>query len=453
MAEKAKYDPNVFCEYVLKDSKTGRGFVQAKIHKELQSFIDKNKFVVIVEPRDHGKSEQVAIGRVLYELGRNPNIRIKLVSQSDDEAKDRLRAIVGYIERDEDLHRVFPELKPAQRGEWTKHSIIVERTTRSKDASVEALGILSTATGGRADLLILDDPCDFRNSIQNPALRKTVKEAFRNVWVNLLEPEGRLIYIATLWHTDDLTHELLGQKDKYPNLFRAIDSDYTPLWPGKWTSDRLKEREEQIGKRAFDRSFRNIALSDEEKTFPSANQIFHYGVKKEDVVNPNWPRYFGVDPFGQWVVIFILALSPEGKKYPIDIIRMKGAPLALVDELVAQYHKRKPQIIMLENNAAQEAMRQWVLERGHDIPVSGFVTGKQKADPMIGLPSLEVEFANGSWVVPMGDEHPVDCKCGFCVWHQELNGHPIWETDDTVLASWFAREATRLSRAPVQIFV
>jgi hypothetical protein len=40
-------------------------------------------------------------------------------------------------------------------------------------------------------------------------------------------------------------------------------------------------------------------------------------------------------------------------------------------------------------------------------------------------------------------EHEPDCECGFCIWKKEMGAHPVGEAADTVMASWFAREAAR----------
>jgi hypothetical protein len=72
-----------------------------------------------------------------------------------------------------------------------------------------------------------------------------------------------------------------------------------------------------------------------------------------------------------------------------------------------------------------------------------FTTGKQKADPIFGLPSMEVEFFNGAWVVPMRGVDPQDAEHGFNIWRRELDEHPIGAAADTVMASWFAREGAR----------
>jgi len=465
--ELARRNSNDFCEKVIKDEK-GEHIKQAEIHREIQWHIDECRkrkvYCGILAPFRHGKTENVVIARTLKYLGENQENRIFIVCNSDDNAKARVTSVSKYIERDEDYHQVYPQVKAAEKEEWTKHKLIIERQSKIKDGSVEAWGVTSSGAGAGCDIMIVDDPVDLRNAIINPALRKTVKDNFYNIWLTRLTSKGFLIYIATIWHEDDLTNELL-KNPRFKFLKIAVAKDFSclecespfkgkfkiPLWQARWNKQALLNRRGEIGEKAFNRGFRQIALSDEDKTFPSGLRIFKYGVSTKDIVKPEWPRYAGVDPFGQWVVIFTLVLSPEGRKYPIDIRRGKWGPTETILQLIDAYNTHHHQIIMLENNAAQEAIRQWALEKGKkDMPLKAFTTGKQKADPIVGLPGMEVEFENDGWIVAMGNkEHDPDCGCNFCKFKQELNEHPIGQTADIVMAAWMAREATREGRSEV----
>ena len=105
----------------------------------------------------------------------------------------------------------------------------------------------------------------------------------------------------------------------------------------------------------------------------------------------------------------------------------------------------RPTTFMVENNAYQAALAQWGLELNATLPVQWFVTGKNKADPILGLPGLEVEFENQGWIIPR-PEHALDCTCDWCRLWMELVGHPLAASDDMVMALWFAREAARKAR-------
>jgi phage terminase large subunit-like protein len=149
----------------------------------------------------------------------------------------------------------------------TKHKIVVERNYISRDASIEALGVLSTATGGRADILAADDVVDRRNALELPKLRETVKSAWDSDWSNLLEPGGQIIYDATPWHVSDLTHKLL-KNPTYEVMKRPVGEDGDPfksIW-SKWPSSALKHRHLKIGELEYNRGFRLIALAGEYST-------------------------------------------------------------------------------------------------------------------------------------------------------------------------------------------
>lgn len=260
----AREHPSRFIEYCFRDSETGAQLRQADVHEELQEAMLSGEDVVNELPRDHGKTTQLE-GHLLWRLGTNPNLRIKIVCASDSKAVERLFAIIQHIRTNDRVHGVFPHLKPASLGDWTKHKIVVDRDFISRDASIEALGVLSTATGGRADLLAADDVVDRRNALELPKLRSTVKSAWDSDWSNLLEPNGQTIYNATPWHTADLTHKL-EKNPAYRVMRRPVGGPgdhFAPLWEEKWNREQLERRRLKIGQLEYDRGFRLIALSGE----------------------------------------------------------------------------------------------------------------------------------------------------------------------------------------------
>jgi len=458
ISNQSKVQIDLFLSYILKDEK-GKKINQARIHQEIQWHIDeckrrKEKYCGILAPWGHGKTEQVVIGRTLDEIGKNPNVRIFIVTNTDDNSKARVSSIIKYILYDKDYQKVYPNIVPAQGEDWTKHKIIVKRDSKSKDGTVEAWGVMSSGTGSRCDMLLFDDPVDMRNAISNPAMRPAVKDCFKNVWLSRLVPDGMIVYIATVWHQDDNTSEILKNKEwkflvmKISEDFQSIECESAfkgkfriPVW-SKWNKKELKQRFNLIGKRAFNRGFRQQALSDEDRTFPSSEKIFRPEIG-QDVIQRVWPRCIGIDPFGKQVVIFTLALSPLGQKFLVDIRRGKWGPTRTITEIINAYRDHHPHIIVCENNAAQEAIVQWAAEKSFDLNIVPFCTGKQKADPMLGLPSLEVEFANKSWIVPYKGIDIFDNLHPINVWRKEMMEHPLGEAEDTVMASWFAREGAR----------
>jgi len=89
----------------------------------------------------------MSVLRPLFLLGHNPDLRIKIVSHSDKKASDILRQIKEAIENNEIYREVFPWVEPSD--VWASNKILIKRNLWSKDVTIEALGILSGATGGR----------------------------------------------------------------------------------------------------------------------------------------------------------------------------------------------------------------------------------------------------------------------------------------------------------------
>lgn len=270
--EAARRDPRAFNEYAF-------GLRQEKFQDEWQYAFDNEKRVVVVAPRAHGKSTQV-IGRIIWSLGKNPNLRLKLICASDGKASERIQEIREHIEKNARVREVFPGLVPNDGLDWTKRKITLKRSIISKDVSLEALGVGSSATGGRADGLIFDDACDERNTLRLPELRGQVKRTFYSVYVPMLEPSGFIWYICTLWHAADLSHELLAngryvchcheeKNDAHANELPwavvqhdvGTESDPTkPLW-AKRGRTYLRKNLKIMGMVEYNRAFRNIALA------------------------------------------------------------------------------------------------------------------------------------------------------------------------------------------------
>lgn len=471
---RARTNLDAHAEFVIKDQKTGERVKQAFIHRAWSRHIElcmkAGRYCGIEAPWRHGKTSQAVGNFCLRELGKNPRHRIKIVCSADNNAVARVAMLGKYITEDSDFKAVWPNCIPSPdpSDPWAGHRLMLKRDTSSPDASIEAWGVESSGTGGGCSLMIWDDVIDLRNAILIPAKRLTVKTALSDCWLPRLDEDGFLLCIVTAWHNDDAIQSEYLKNSQFCWLIQRISEDFKridcelmnkegvypanhpdkwsiPLWD-RWNEAKLKERFAAIKSRAFNRGYRQQAISDEDRTFAHSPGIFNYDLDVVDIVRPDWPRYAGCDPFGQWVVIFIAARSPDGKRVLVDIIRLrKGAPSATVEELWRAFQVHRFQVLNLENNAAQQAIQEWLLEKHRDIPTKGFMTGAHKADPNVGLPSLDVEFENGSWIIPAKriKKHEPGCDCALCALRNELFSHPVSATEDCIMAMWFCREAIR----------
>jgi hypothetical protein len=252
----ARSDPDLFLRLCLTDP-TGRPIAQAPVHQDLQAFLTAHRTALVEVPRDHGKTTQ-ACGRIVWELGRNPALRVRLVCATDALAAERTRFLRALIETSPAIRAVFPHLTPAR--PWTAHAFTVARPAETVGPSVAAFGVGTGSTGARADLLVCDDVVDVR-ALRSKADRDRVADYFTNNLMNLLEPDGRFWGLCTPWHPDDLNARLKANP-AFALFRRAVGPDLEPVWPAKWPARRLRRRLSEIGAAAFARGYRLVPLTE-----------------------------------------------------------------------------------------------------------------------------------------------------------------------------------------------
>src|SRR5262245_1723629 len=140
---RARLSPDDFAEFCFTDP-AGRPLRQAPVHRDLQAFLGEHRRALVELPRDHGKSVQDCL-RLLWELGRDPALRVKVVCASDALAAERSRFLRDAVATNPRLHLVFPHLRPAR--PWTAARFSVERPAEAIGPSVAALGVGAASTG------------------------------------------------------------------------------------------------------------------------------------------------------------------------------------------------------------------------------------------------------------------------------------------------------------------
>ncbi len=226
------------------------------------------------------------------------------------------------------------------------------------------------------------------------------------------------------------------------------------MWPS-----HLLQKKEAEEPRTFQRGFRLIALSDSERTFPSFEDSRSHGVSLGEVRRSGWMKFSGVDLSSQTRpgnAIVTIAIEPSThRRYPVDIRFGAWRSNETASEIAAVNEAYRPNVIMVENNAYQDSLLDWcTANKGQNdfwMKLEPYTTGKQKADPLLGLPGLQVEFKHKSWVIPYDEyeTHNPACPCGWCRWDREFRTHPIGATSDLVMATWFARAAAEMFGYPL----
>jgi len=467
----------VFTFQVLKDS-SGNAVKNEAVHNVMHRFIRKAKAagfnkMLILGAFGHGKTEQICVGYALYRIAQDPNLLIKLVHVSETESVKRCRALRDYISKDEDFKRLAPHVQST--SIWGSQRFTVKRDAMSKDGTVEAYGILSTALGGRANLIIFDDPQDLKTAVLEPTMRKKIEETFKNVWLTRLTPgNSEVVVLMNKWHENDLANmiqsnpiwawmEIAVAEDLNHLIYKdSFGETYElPLWT-LFNKDDLIDRLKSLGQRDFDRGYRLVPYTDADKTFSHFRQCCHFGIAPKALIEneKNWIFIAGIDFAGKkrpGTVLVVLAINRfSGMKVPVEVVCLRGSQ-ELPHYMVKFYQKYGVELFVAENNGTQDALVDMLIStlgeekyRRFRIKIEGFLTGSNKADPLVGLPSIEKEFENNEWMFCFEQEPKVgevDANNAWMKLYQEFLHHPFFETTDIVMALWFSRQgAVQLMR-------
>lgn len=160
----------------------------------------------LLAPYGHGKTACV-VAYILKRIGMDPNIRVQIISRVDTIAHDRLSAVRAYLEDSERYRMLYPGIVPDP-NQWGRQAIRVHRDSRAIDPTGKGLGVLAASVGSRTDLQVYEDPIDVRAI--SPADRSAVSEQVFNTHLQRIESmHGLAIYSGTVYHEQDLAHELL----------------------------------------------------------------------------------------------------------------------------------------------------------------------------------------------------------------------------------------------------
>jgi len=474
-------DVNAFIEYAIEDPETGLPAEQQDFHIEWQDMISKEKRVEIVAPRGHGKTIQVA-ARVVWEIGRNHNIRVKIIGSSDDKAKEILGLVRNMIKNSPKVQEVFPGIEIDEDRGDTQGSFFVKRSNVTmRDPTCQASGVLSAGAGGRADLLVCDDVVDMKNAIINPSMREQVIRTVKETWFSLVSASGRIVWIATPYHLLDATHDLRDnagdlwkvwwkpairyelQYDEESRPIMIPDPDQpgkekqavktTYLWPSKWNDATLADKRIELGERVFARQYLLKAMSDDERVFPETSLERSYCRELAYIgegIEPDWPTFGGLDlasSLGKraaWTVLVTLAKNPVNGKLRIkSILRKKMGFSKTIDHLTAEWSEHHWSVLYVESNQYQTAVIDALDTNHKHIPVQAFRTGVNKNDEMVGLPGMNVAFGKGLFEIPAArfPLAPEDTS-DLGVLMTELQSYPGGESKDVIMALWFAYRAS-----------
>lgn len=460
-----------FVALVLRDEETGDPVEIQPYHVDLIHSLVTYKDLVVTAHVESGKT-QIGAMWVLWMLGRNPRLRIAVLSESSSLATDIVGLCARYIDDSSfdgcrALQRIFPDLtrsrKPGDKWSPSEGVITVSRPGGVKDPSIKAFGADQGITGRRVDIALLDDYVTPKTT-ETPYLRAQQATMFFQRVYGRVVMTGRRVFFNNAQWEDDCAAQFARKPGVHEHLMPVTttgDVSGESEWDHRWPKSRIKEFAEQnpdapaqlfcrrrkVGQHG---RFSEVAL----KSALDKGRGLGWPYIPEVPV-PSSVVCIGVDfaftkskKSDRSAFVAVLREKPRehrkvGRRTVMDVRAGKwdeAEALEHFDEFVRQFTRRGYRVrIRAESNQAQN----WIVQRWASVTGAMIepytTTGKKKWDPVTGVPGLAASFALGQYVVPSDD---FGCAIGTC---DELMGDlkafdpsPKSHTGDLVMGLFFA---------------
>jgi len=393
-------------------------------------------------PRGSGKSRIITIGYVAWRAATNPDIRVLIVSDTDDHAVRFLGTIKNALHHHPLIKQHFGNLAG---DKWTDHQIeVVGRTKILTEATITAQGAYSGAvTSGHYDIIICDDLVNFENS-RTEGSRVRMLEWFKQTLLPTLIPGGELHIIGTRYHFLDLYQVMIDELKYDCQIQQAIMRDEAGTESSIWEkympiSDRvdpatgkltqgLRTIQGNLGSVIFNLQYQNDA------ELMKKGNIFEYDWFKwyetetredgktyllrqdgQTVCTDRLTIYAGVDPSigegdqSDFFAVCVIGLDRLNKDiYVLDIVKSRLSYEGRGRVIDTKYQMWHPQITGIEDVAFQKEFCQRIRKTYPYIRVKEIKTTKDKVSRAYGRSGL---VQNGKVFVKKGMADFVEELC------------------------------------------
>ena len=435
---------------------------------------------LILWPPEHGKTT-LAEDYFCYKLATNPEFRITVGSEGQDMA----RKIQGRIRSRMEPHGPFPGYvakygpfvpqnqsgrKTAQPWGADYFSVFKKNRHDERDYSMVSLGWRSKIAGTRTDHLHIDD-IQSRVSLN---LTEQMFEIFRQDWLTRPGENGRTTINGTRVGEDDFYERVMLQIDedilkviRFPAIVNNADDEPEPLWPEMFTMEQLDRIRRKVGEEAWSRNYMQEPSSSLTATFTDDSIKKCLNPLRSTLHDPpkDCTVYIGLDPAlgGNNCV---MAATPHEDKLKILFLRedigltRNEQILGIVEDAILRCRKNGASVsdVVIEAMVFQKGLSrdQRLIEMTdlYGFRVREHLTGMNKYDETIGIPSMALSFMRGEIEIPYAEDAPTRHQADELIrqlksWRPLVHGTHLRQ--DRVMALWFIWILWRQRRAAFQV--
>jgi len=343
----------------------------ATVHERMAEAAGRERSLILA-PRGFGKSTLLSVTRCVFEIIRNPDVRILLASNTQAQAEAFVREVRGHFERNPILRALFGDLVGRK---WTDRELIVAARRRiAKEPTIFATGVGGALVSRHFDVIICDDVVD-EESARTEFRREKLRTWFFKVMLPCLEPDGRLGIIGTRYHYRDLYGYLI-ETGFAPSvtIIRAIDADGKSPWPEKFSVERLEQIRREAGTVIFNAQYQNDTEAMKGAVFKDKWLRFY------DAAPERLRIFQGVDlsiaqhERSDFFALVTIGVDQWENIYVLDCYQARLSFRQQTAAIVERFRRFDPIKVAIESNAYQAAQVERVRELGVVRAVKVFTT-------------------------------------------------------------------------------
>lgn len=379
LGERLSGDLYAFCKSVL-----GYGDMTPRAHGPICVFVDRNpaKKKAIAMPRDTFKSSVVTIGNNLRGVVRNPNETRLITNEVDTNAERFLGAIDRHVKQNKIFRALYSYVIPKdfRKVVWNSQSLEFNRDVIRPEPTVDALGIMSTATSRHYDHITFDDLIS-EKAIKSPTvMQDTTERALRYRPLMRHPDESTLTIVFTRWAFADTYNVMFKRIPGLAKLIRGAIEDDEPIFPEKLSLRVLAEIREEMGEYMFSCLYMNNPRNEEVQDF-NVKDLKFWQWKS---ANPNSNFVELIDRDGQicdcWHLdqlditatvdfavaekiksdrnaISVCGISPKNQAISLESWAKRCNPLVLMSQIFDFHRRYQPRVWGLEEVQYQAAYK------------------------------------------------------------------------------------------------
>lgn len=443
------------------------------------------EIILLLWPPEHGKTTTIE-DFCNFKLATAPQTRITVASEKQGHGIKVLRRVMNRMEPDGPTPLYVQKFGPfvpddatgkrKSRQPWAADHFDVRQRGKfdERDYNMSAVGITTGVQGTRADWLIGDD----LQSLKSLALTDSYFELLRQDFFSRPGMLGRICLLGTRVGHNDIYERLIeeGLIDRLI-IFPAHDPEGRWLWPERYTESDYQRMRKRVGDQAWFRNFMQKPSAAKEATFsheivsPSFNtarSVIADAPQERDAKTTQlgiMPVCVNLDPalgsvnsitaqgFGQKQLYYLGSRSDEGFTRNEEIfdvleqviIRWNQPSVSSVRWLVIEAMNFQKGLV------DDDRMRE--IKARYGVKVIPHLTGTNKYDENIGIPSMALSFMRGEIDLPYSDkvsQTEIDLFTQeLYAWRPYKRGNRLRQ--DRVVSFWFGWIQWRMRRAHTKI--